>query len=227
MSINPQRLIGNWDNGWALDVHTIESVKDDVSGEFKNKYSDAGGFLHKIKYENRKDLIAGVGKVLSAFLLGEYPDMDFPKYFKVKYFDYILCVPPSNLNRSFQPVYEIAKEISKYTKIPILEKNVLEKIKQTKTLKDLPKEKRQDELKNVFKVKNPEILKNKNILIFDDIFGTGTTLTEIVKTLRFQSKISNIPVLTITKTRTSSGMVDDTDFDNNPNYKEVFEDLPF
>ena len=66
-----------------------------------------------------------------------------------------------------------------------LEKNVLIKIKETEhqvNIKD-----RRDRLKNLsdsFSVKNPEIIKGKNIILIDDVLTTGATLTEAKKILK-------------------------------------------
>ncbi|KKP65076.1 MAG: Phosphoribosyltransferase, partial [Candidatus Nomurabacteria bacterium GW2011_GWF2_35_12] len=46
---------------------------------------------------------------------------------------------------------------------------------------------RRDRLKNLsdsFSVKNPEIIKDKNIILIDDVLTTGATLTEAKKILK-------------------------------------------
>ena len=66
-----------------------------------------------------------------------------------------------------------------------LEKNILIKIKETEhqaNIKD-----RRDRLKNLvgsFYVKNPEVIKSKNIVLIDDVLTTGATLTEAKKILK-------------------------------------------
>jgi predicted amidophosphoribosyltransferase len=55
-------------------------------------------------------------------------------------------------------------------------------------------------LKDAFTIKDSSI-NAKNVLIFDDIFCAGETLTAITKTVKEQGKASNIYVLALTKTR--------------------------
>jgi len=78
-----------------------------------------------------------------------------------------------------------------------LEKNVLVKIKETEhqvNIKD-----RKERLKNLsksFSVKNSELVKNRNIILIDDVLTTGATLTEAKKTLK-QSGAKKIIAFTI------------------------------
>ena len=66
-----------------------------------------------------------------------------------------------------------------------LEKNILIKIKETEHQANIKE--RRDRLKNLsdsFAVKNPELIKNKNIILIDDVLTTGATLTEAKKILK-------------------------------------------
>ena len=60
------------------------------------------------------------------------------------------------------------------------------------------KEKRKQNVKNAFLVKNEEKILNKKVLIFDDIFTTGSTAFECSKVLS-KSGIKEIGILTIAK----------------------------
>ncbi len=65
-------------------------------------------------------------------------------------------------------------------------KNILIKIKETEHQANIKE--RKDRLKNLsgsFSIKNPELIKNKNIILIDDVLTTGTTLTEAKKILKF------------------------------------------
>ncbi|MEK7572618.1 MAG: ComF family protein [Patescibacteria group bacterium] len=66
-----------------------------------------------------------------------------------------------------------------------LEKNILIKVKNGEHQARI--ENRQKRLKNIigsFSVKNPEGVKNRNIILIDDVTTTGATLNEAKKTLR-------------------------------------------
>ncbi|MCK9328311.1 MAG: ComF family protein [Candidatus Cloacimonetes bacterium] len=53
-----------------------------------------------------------------------------------------------------------------------------------------------DNPRNSFKVKNADVLKNKTLLIIDDVFTTGATANELAKTLK-QNGVKKIYILTI------------------------------
>jgi len=77
------------------------------------------------------------------------------------------------------------------------EPKIIKKIKHTKPqslIKD--KKARRENIKNVFKIQNLEKIKNRNIIIFDDIYTTGATVSEIEKKLK-KEKVKNIKILTL------------------------------
>ena len=75
---------------------------------------------------------------------------------------------------------------------------ILLKIKNTANQSLLNKEQRQENLKNAYEVKNKEYISNKNILIFDDIYTTGSTANECSKML-VEAGARSIGILTIAK----------------------------
>ena len=112
--------------------------------------------------------------------------------------DYILYVPLHKnkyKQRGFNQSEKIAKRLGKNLNIPVLD--LLERRKNTQSLYNLNKEERYKELKNGFVVKNNiEAIKNKKILLIDDIFTTGATCNEISKVLKLEG-LNNICVLTL------------------------------
>ena len=74
------------------------------------------------------------------------------------------------------------------------------KIKNTVPQSTLNKEQREQNAKGVYKVNNIQKIYNKKILIFDDIYTTGSTLNECAKVLIEQGiKKEQIGVMTIAK----------------------------
>ena len=57
---------------------------------------------------------------------------------------------------------------------------------------------RKQNVKNVYKIINKEKIKNKNIILFDDIYTTGNTVNEISKILK-ENEAKKILVLTLSK----------------------------
>ena len=85
--------------------------------------------------------------------------------------------------RGFNQAEKIAMDLSKIVDIPTVD-NISRKYN-TKRLYKLGKEERINELKNAFVIKENIIdLKNKNVLLVDDIFTTGSTVNEISKILK-------------------------------------------
>ena len=85
--------------------------------------------------------------------------------------------------RGFNQAEEIGKELARFLKIPLVN-NVLVKIKETLPQVELSDEERKENVKGAFLVKNGGIIKEKKILLIDDIYTTGSTLEECAKVLK-------------------------------------------
>lgn len=188
-NLNVQELSGNWDKGWALDIHTLHSVKIG-DGKFDTTYTYLGNALNKLKYWKDKSYFPVIIDVAADFLKNN-----------LNLIDAIIPVPPSDITRSFQPVYEMAKLLSiKVNKL--VDTDYLIKVKTTSQLKSLNDPAAREEiLKGAFDIKSNKY-EGKNILLFDDLYRSGATLTEITNILKSKGKVKNVYVLTITKTRT-------------------------
>ncbi|MCD6528401.1 ComF family protein [bacterium] len=79
--------------------------------------------------------------------------------------------------RGFNQAEELAKEISSFLEIPLIN-NTLLKIKETLPQVKLGREKRKENIKGAFFLKNPHLIKGKRILLIDDVFTTGSTIEE-------------------------------------------------
>lgn len=120
----------------------------------------------------------------------------------MKKYDIILIVPISKQRkkeRGYNQSELIAKEISKIISVKIA-KNKIIKIKNIQPQSTLNKQQRAENIKQAYKLKNVENIKNKKILIFDDIYTTGSTVNECARILN-EAGINrkNIGVLTIAK----------------------------
>ena len=72
----------------------------------------------------------------------------------------------------------------------------LVKIKDTAKQSTLTKAQRIENLKDAFRIKHPENIKGKRIILFDDIYTTGSTVNECSKMLRAAGALEII-VLTL------------------------------
>jgi predicted amidophosphoribosyltransferase len=195
VAINPLKLTGNWTQGYALDIHTIDSIligHDEYGHEvFDTKRSEMGELLYRLKYKSDKAVLVEIIDTVSNFLVNLWKIVDAIAA--------IVPVPPSK-NRTFQPVLEITKSLSSRLRIPFYD-DVLAKTKETPELKDVyVYEKRMELLQNAFHVKS-NALKGKSILLLDDLYRSGATLNTITDILYKEGKVSHVYVLTLTKTR--------------------------
>lgn len=119
----------------------------------------------------------------------------------LKSYDIIIPVPihkKRNNLRGYNQSELIAKEISKEIQNLSIENNVLYKYKNTNPQSLLNKNERIQNAKNAYQIKNEQIIKNKNIIIFDDIYTTGSTVNECARVLK-QAGAEKIGILTIAK----------------------------
>lgn len=123
------------------------------------------------------------------------------KFFKnLKSYDTIIPVPISKKRykeRGYNQSYLLAKEIAKEAKIAI-NTNSLYKVKNIIEQSKLNKEERQKNIQGVYELENKDKLKDKRILLLDDIYTTGSTAIECCKMLNIASP-KNIGVFTIAK----------------------------
>lgn len=111
--------------------------------------------------------------------------------------------------RGFNQSYVLAKWVSFYSKIP-LASDVLIKHKQTDKQHDLSAIKRRKNLKDAFKICNPQLVKGKTILLVDDVYTTGSTMRECSRMLKINGAKSII-CLTAAKTKPKTHTQSKTD----------------
>ncbi|WP_114783561.1 ComF family protein [Vibrio tetraodonis] len=179
---------GNWKAGWALDLHTIGSVRLE-DGSFDNTYSDVGKALNRLKYSGEEENIEYLVAELVAFLRTR---------FVTPYIEVIVPAPASK-QRDLQPVYAIAQAVAETLEIKY-DQNYVEKVKDTAELKSIEDiTERQQILSGAFKVDSR--YESDKVLIIDDLFRSGSTLNELTKTMYNQGNVDNVYVVTLTKTR--------------------------
>lgn len=192
-AINPQKIAGNWRSGYALDVHTTDSVYigDNAYGhpQFDNTYSELGALLNRLKYKS--DQTAAPEIIATA--------ADFLRPSRAK-FDLIVPVPPST-PRAVQPVILMANGIGAALGLPVI--SCITTTRPTAQLKSItdPTE-RQQALAGLHAVDATQTI-GKNVLLFDDLFRSGSTMNAITDVLLQQGKAANVYVFTITRTRSN------------------------
>lgn len=120
---------------------------------------------------------------------------------KIKKYDIIIPVP-IHKNRKNQRGYNqselIAMSIADCFENIELVNNSIIKLRNTKAQSTLSKEERIQNVKDVYKLINNQKILNKKVILFDDIYTTGSTANECSKLLK-QAGAKEILVLTIAK----------------------------
>ena len=150
------------------------------------------GEFRKLLLEYKNNSRLALGKIISSLIEEEI--------FKVVYeedIDYIIPIPINFRReqiRGFNQVEEILKNLN-YSFLKT------DRIKNTKKMfKILDKEKRENNIKNSFKVDKE--FRTKNILIFDDIITTGATIEEFKRELIKNGEVNKIVIFSLSASKT-------------------------
>lgn len=149
--------------------------------------------LWLLKYKGRKRLANVFAEIIYEKILEELSDLSVMENFTNVILIPIPLSPRRYRERGFNQAQLICEELIKINNLRDsinikLENNILIKPKDTKHQAHI--ENRNERLKNLtgsFAIKNAEkisLIKNKNIILIDDITTTGATLNEAKKTLK-------------------------------------------
>lgn len=115
-------------------------------------------------------------------------------------YDVIIPVPIHRkryMQRGYNQSELLAMGISKICKVKIY-RNLLVKNKDTLPQSSLNKDRRKTNVTGTYSINNKEVIKNKKILLVDDIYTTGATVNECSKILK-ESGAKEVIVLTLAK----------------------------
>ena len=142
----------------------------------------------KLKYNSEGD----VAKFVAPFLgeaITEYgikADVIIP----------VPLTPRRTRERGYNQAGLIAAEVSKLIGVPVVD-DFLVRVKHTKAQKKMTLKQRQENLKGAFNIKPPySTIKDKRVLLIDDVLTTGTTVDECARVLK-KAKPKSVEVLTI------------------------------
>lgn len=183
---------GNWNKGLAIDVHTLAShyLGTDKYGHelYETQRSPIGELVYKLKYRSQTDVIPQIIEHTDQIL-------------GLEEFDYIIPVPASKSDRTFQPVTLIAKALGEKREVQVLE-NYLIKSGNAEELKNVTNsQKREKLLRDTLIISAGADISGKSILVVDDLYRSGSTLRAVTELLYNEANVSVVCVLTMTKTR--------------------------
>jgi len=135
---------------------------------------DVKTLIYKLKYSGHTYLATTIGHIMADKLKQENIEAD------------IIIPVPLHRSKERKRGFNQAILISKYMvgKIDIsLDINALTRIKNTRAMHNLTRGERLENVEGAFEVANKEAIANKNILLIDDIFTTGSTVNSCSKEL--------------------------------------------
>ncbi len=132
--------------------------------------------IHRFKFRNCKSSAKPFGDEICEAIKERYGELQF---------DMILCVPMTKKavkKRTYNQSELLAREISNSLDIPYYN-DILYKLYETKKQHLLNYYLRKGNLTGVFDIRKPDEIKDKTVLLVDDISTTGETLNECSKML--------------------------------------------
>lgn len=184
-----------------IDKITISKINnyENKTDKFFNKH----GYIFKYEGQIRKLLIdykfndkPYLYKTFASIILSNKKIVDF-----INNYEIIIPVPIHRkriINRGYNQSELIAKEISNKLENIKFINNLLIKTKNNIAQSTLSKEERITNVKNIYKIRDNNLINGKNIILIDDIYTTGNTVNECCRILK-ENGAQEIGVFTISK----------------------------
>ena len=154
-------------------------------------YEDVAAGVYRFKYAKRQEY--------AVFFGGEMAEK-YAGFIKSTKADALIPVPLSKQRlymRGYNQSELLAKEISKQTGVPVLNRFVVRE-RDTVAQKELNPTERQNNLKKAFKIAQNDV-KLSTIIIIDDIYTTGSTVDAVARLLK-KAGVKKIYVLALSIT---------------------------
>lgn len=169
------------------------------TAQYKDKYFNSHTYLFKYEEGIRDKLLKYKFRDYS-YLYKFFSEIIINNCNLKNNYDIILPVPihkKRKAKRGYNQSELIAEEIAKNINVEY-SNNVLIKTRDTVPQSTLNQHQRMSNVLGIYEVINSQIIVNKNILLIDDIYTTGSTVNECSKVLK-QNGAKLVDVLTIAK----------------------------
>lgn len=150
--------------------------------------------IHYFKYKSFQNITPILGEILIKYLNSLNPKF----YILHSVIIPIPLHPGRERERGFNQAKLLAEIIASHFNLPLIV--ALKRIKNNEPqakIKGLGK--RAENISGCFKIENPEMVKNKNIILIDDVFTSGATINEAIKNLK-ENGAKKIIALVLAKT---------------------------
>jgi competence protein ComFC len=192
VKIKPIKIKGRWQFGVALDLHTTSSTPIGINEhghmQFETVRPEIAELLYRLKSRTDQNAAGAIIEAATHFLRRHRNKLDA-----------IIPVPPPSRARAVQPVIILAQGIGTALNLPVI--SCINTTRPTSQLKNiLDPEERRKHVEGLYQVAAAQT-RGKSILLFDDLFRSGTTMNAITDVLLDQGEAATVRALTITKTR--------------------------
>ncbi len=188
-----RKILGNWREGFALDIHTLNSVflGHDEFGHprFDTQRSEIGEILYKLKNKADQTSVPEIVDAVETLMKAWSPTVDI-----------LVPVPPST-QRAVQPVPVLAKAISQRLGIPLA--NCVKRTRNVPQLKNVFDLDERAKLLEGLHAIDKSLTQGKRALLFDDLYRSGATMNAITTELYETGEATDVFALTITRTRSN------------------------
>lgn len=160
-----------------------------------DKGGDLQHLLHQLKYERLTKIGVDLGRKL-----GERTETHPAIKKAIEQHDTILLPVPLHYlkfrYRGFNQAFKIAKGFQEVWQLSICSISSVVRIENTRSQTGFSLEKRRKNMEGAFRVKDQSAIKDKLVLIVDDVFTTGSTTFELGRTL-LEAGSGSIIILTV------------------------------
>jgi len=159
------------------------------AAEYQGVMRDA---IHQMKFRKKRKLAEPLG-VLMVKYISRSPALAMEE---------VDCLVPVPLHRrrlrerGFNQAELLGKVVSRYYEKPVV--NALVRVKDTRAQFALPRAERLTNIKGAFRVADYRAVEKKNVLLVDDIYTTGATLSECGRMLK-AAGASRIEILSLSR----------------------------
>lgn len=191
VSVKPMKLPAQpWLEGYVLDYHTISSTPTgDPYYRFDTKRTALGELLFRLKYRQGDNTVLNdIVDTVVQFLKAWKPPIDC-----------IVPAPPS-LTRKTQPIVSVARAVATGLGLPLCE-DAVAKVKPTPQMKNIDDWTERQKLLAETIQPGPGEVKDKAILLLDDLIESGSTLRRTAEVLLKQRFAKALYVLVLTRTK--------------------------
>lgn len=189
-NFEPRQITGAWKDGYVLDVHTLSStpIGFDEFGRkhFETSRTEIGELLYQLKYHSDPTKVDDIAAALESLVKTWNPRID------------VLIPVPASSDRAIQPVALLAVAIGKRLGVPVA--NCVSRLRDVPQLKNVFDRDQRAALLDGLHAVNAASVQGKSVLLFDDLFRSGSTMNAITSLL-YKNGASDVYALAITRTR--------------------------